>query len=224
MIADLIIIALIIVFALIGMRRGIGITILNIAGIIVTAIAAYYLSGILSDFIYDTFLHQTITQNLQQIVSQSGLQYAAQNCFDSLPDWVNGILSFIIGLFGISISEFQKNMQIPQFNSVNGISVIENSIKSVVTSAFDVILLVLLAIIIFIIVKLIVKRLSGLFKLPVIKQMNKLLGGMLGIAEGIVFVFIAVNIFYAVVNQTYPELFLNSLVSGNVFKFFCILY
>lgn len=224
MVADLIIIALIIIFALIGMKRGIAITILNIAGIIVTAIAAYYLSGLLSDFIYDTFLHQTITQNLQQIVSQSGLQYAAQNCLDSLPDWVNGILSFILGLFGISISEFQKSMQMPQSNSINSIGIIENSIKSVVTSVFDVVLLVLLAIIIFIIVKLIVKRLSGLFKLPVIKQINKLFGGMLGIAEGIVFVFIAVNIFYAVVNQAYPELFSNSLVSGNVFKFFCILY
>lgn len=220
MLADIIIIALIIIFGIIGMKRGIGITILNIAGVIVTAIAAYYLSGWLSEWIYDEFLSESINQNLQQIAAQNGVQYASQNCLDSLPDWVNAIVTFVFSIFGAGIAAFQSSMSKVGVQTLN---MIERSVKDAVTSAFDVVLFALLAIIIFIIVKILVKRLAGIFKLPVLKEINKLLGALLGTAEGIILVFIAVNIFYAIIIQTNPALFSNTLLDSGVFKFFCLL-
>ncbi len=223
MIADLIIIGLIIVFTLIGMKRGIAATILNIAGIILTSVLAYYLSGFLSDFIYDTFLQQTVNDNLGQLAEQSGVQYAAENCFQVLPNWINGFISFIAGLFGINVQNFHSEISSSQINDINALSAVEKAVGSVVTSAFDIILFILLAIIIFIFVKMLIRRLNSLFKLPVINQLNKLFGGILGLIEGIVFVFIAVNILYVLLNPSNPQVIDNSFVSGKIFEFFCIM-
>ncbi len=222
MVSNIIIAVLIVLFALIGMKRGIAITILNIAGIIVTAVSAYYLADMLSEFIYNTFVKQTVTDNIQQLITQSGVQYAAENCLDTLPSWVYGIVSFITGLFGAGTGGFQNNISASQFTSSNTVHLIESAVKSAVTSVFNIILFILLVVLIYILVKIIIKKVAVLFKIPVISQINKLLGGILGLIEGIVFVFIVVNIFYVFMNSSYPAILNNSLVSGNIFKIFCL--
>lgn len=222
MVSNIIIAVLIVLFALIGMKRGIAITILNIAGIIVTAVSAYYLADMLSEFIYNTFVKQTVTDNIQQLIIQSGVEYAAENCLDTLPYWVYGIVSFITGLFGAGKGGFQNNISASQFTSSNTVHLIESAVKSAVTSVFNIILFILLVVLIYILVKIIIKKVAVLFKIPVISQINKLLGGILGLIEGIVFVFIVVNIFYVFMNSSYPAILNNSLVSGNIFKIFCL--
>ena len=59
-----------------------------------------------------------------------------------------------------------------------------------------------------------------MFNIPVVKQINQLLGGVFGLAEGMVIVFIAVNIFDIVTIFTNPALLNNEIFNGAVFKFF----
>lgn len=220
MITDIIIVAVIVLFAIIGVKRGIAKTILNLAGLVLTAISAYYLSSFLSQLIYDSFLKQSVITNTQQIIEQNGIDYALSNCLEAVPQWINGILSFIGGIFGIGLDEFQNQLSVPSDVSSSVSQVIENAVSPVVTSVLTIILIIVLFIIILIIVKKLVKLISKVFNIPVIKQINQLLGGIFGLAEGLLIVFIAVNIFDIVTGFSNPALLDNELFSGAIFKFF----
>lgn len=222
MIANIIIIATIVLFIIIGIKRGIAKTLLNLAGLIFTAITAYYLSSFLAQLIYDNFLKQTIISNLEQIIEQQGIEYAVLNCFDAVPIFITAILSLIFGLFGVSLEEFQKNMSFSKDVSLSLAENIEASLSSTVTTVLAIILIILLFIIILILVKKIIKLALKIFEIPVIKQINKLLGGLLGAVEGIVFLWFAINIFYAIMSFINPVMLDNSFISGDLFNFFCI--
>uniref|UniRef100_UPI004027B5A1 hypothetical protein n=1 Tax=Ruminococcus bromii TaxID=40518 RepID=UPI004027B5A1 len=79
-----------------------------------------------------------------------------------------------------------------------------------------------ISIIIFIIIKILVKKLARVFKIPVVKQINELLGGVLGLAEAAILVFFAVNIFSGVLEFSNPEMLNSPIISGAVFKFFSV--
>lgn len=222
MITDIIIVAVIVLFTIIGVKRGLAKTLLNLAGLVVTAISAYYLSSFLSQLIYDSFLKQTIVTNIQQIIEQNGIGYAISNCLEAVPQWINGILSFIIGIFGMSLSEYQNQLALSSDFSSSTSQAVENVLAPVVTSVFGMILLVVLFIIILIIVKKLVKLIAKVFNIPVIKQINQLLGGIFGLAEGLLIIFIAVNIFAIVAGFSNPDLLNSELFSGVIFKFFSL--
>lgn len=220
MITDIIIVAVIVLFTVIGVKRGLAKTILNLAGLVLTAISAYYLSSFLSQLIYDSFLKQTIITNIQQIIEQNGIDYAFSNCLEAIPQWINGILSFIVGIFGISLSEFQNQLSVPSEISLSASQAVESAVAPVVTSVLTLIFIIVLFIVILFIVKKLVKLISKVFNIPVIKQINQLLGGIFGLAEGLLIVFIAVNIFDIVTGFSNPCLLNNELFSGVIFKFF----
>lgn len=47
-----------------------------------------------------------------------------------------------------------------------------------------------ISIIVFILIKLLVNKLAKVFKIPVVKQVNQLLGGVFGLAEAAILVFL----------------------------------
>lgn len=222
MIVDIIIIAIIVLFVIIGVKRGLAKTILNLAGLVLTAVSAYYISSFLSQFFYDMFIKQTVITNTQQIIEQNGIDYAVSNCLEAVPQWVNGIISFIVGAFGISLNEFQNQITVPANISSSASQVIESVLAPVVTSVLSIILVIILFIIILIIVKKLVKLVLRIFNIPVIKQINQFLGGIVGLAEGLLIVFIAVNIISMAAGFSNPDLLSNGMFNGGIFKFFAI--
>lgn len=222
MIVDIIIIAIIVLFVIIGVKRGLAKTILNLAGLVLTAVSAYYISSFLSQLFYDMFIKQTVITNTQQIIEQNGIDYAVSNCLEAVPRWINGIISFIVGAFGINLNEFQNQITVPANISSSASQVIESVLAPVVTSVLSIILVIILFIIILIIVKKLVKLVLRIFNIPVIKQINQFLGGIFGLAEGLLIVFIAVNIISMVAGFSNPDLLSNGMFNGEIFKFFSI--
>lgn len=222
MIVDIIIIAIIVLFVIIGVKRGLAKTILNLAGLVLTAVSAYYISSFLSQLFYDMFIKQTVITNTQQIIEQNGIDYAVSNCLEAVPQWVNGIISFIVGAFGISLNEFQNQITVPANISSSASQVIESVLAPIVTSVLSIILVIILFIIILIIVKKLVKLVLRIFNIPVIKQINQFLGGIVGLAEGLLIVFIAVNVISMAAGFSNPDLLSNGMFNGGIFKFFAI--
>ncbi len=222
MIVDIIIIAIVVLFVIIGVKRGLAKTILNLAGLVLTAVSAYYISSFLSQLFYDMFIKQTVITNTQQIIEQNGIDYAVSNCLEAVPQWINGIISFIVGAFGISLNEFQNQITVPANISSSASQVIESVLAPVVTSVLSIILVIILFIIILIIVKKLVKLVLRIFNIPVIKQINQFLGGIVGLAEGLLIVFIAVNVISMVAGFSNPDLLSNGMFNGGIFKFFAI--
>lgn len=222
MVADIIIIAVFALLFFIDFKRGIAITILNIAGVALTGFLAYHISNFLASWVYTAFVQQTLTTNLQQMIDTQGINSAIANSFSALPNWVMGMLGFFLSIFGLDSSVYTNDFQVPN-SAVAAVSTsVENLIQPVITGMFRLVIGVVISIIIFIIIKILVKKLARVFKIPVVKQINKLLGGVLGLAEAAILVFFAVNIFSGVLEFSNPEMLNNPMISGAVFKFFSI--
>ena len=224
MIADIIIISIIVIFAVIGFNRGIAKTLLNLAGLILSAIGAYYLSNFIAQFLYDAFIQQTVIDNIEQLIQDKGAEYAIANSFEAIPQWITGVISFIVGLFGITLSEYGQNMTVAQSITNSIANAIEASLSSVIVKALSVILIIILFIILFVLAKKLIKLVNNVFKIPVIKQLNQILGLLLGGIEGMVLVWFAVNLFFGIMLFTDPTMIRSNMVTGDLFRFFCIAF
>ena len=222
MVADIIIIAVFALLFFIDFKRGIAITILNVAGVALTGFLAYHISNFLASWVYTAFVQQTLTTNLQQMIDTQGINSAIANSFSALPNWVMGMLGFFLSIFGLDSSVYTNDFQISNSAAAAVSTSVENLIQPVITGMFRLVIGVVISIIIFIIIKILVKKLARVFKIPVVKQINKLLGGVLGLAEAAILVFFAVNIFSGVLEFSNPEMLNNPMISGAVFKFFSV--
>ena len=222
MVADIIIIAVFALLFFIDFKRGISITILNVAGVALTGFLAYHISNFLASWVYTAFVQQTLTTNLQQMIDTQGINSAIANSFSALPNWVMGMLGFFLSIFGLDSSVYTNDFQVPNAAAAAVATSVENLIQPVITGMFRLVIGVVISIIIFIIIKILVKKLARVFKIPVVKQINKLLGGVLGLAEAAILVFFAVNIFSGVLEFSNPEMLNNPMISGTVFKFFSV--
>jgi len=222
LVADIIIIAVFALLFFIDFKRGIAITILNVAGVALTGFLAYHISNFLASWVYTAFVQQTLTTNLQQMIDTQGINSAIANSFSALPNWVMGMLGFFLSIFGLDSSVYTNDFQVPNSAATAVSASVENLIQPVITGMFRLVIGVVISIIIFIIIKLLVKKLARVFKIPVVKQINKLLGGVLGLAEAAILVFFAVNIFSGVLELSNPEMLNNPMISGAVFKFFSV--
>lgn len=222
MVADIIIIAVFALLFFIDFKRGIAITILNVAGVALTGFLAYHISNFLASWVYTAFVQQTLTTNLQQMIDTQGINSAIANSFSALPNWVMGMLGFFLSIFGLDSSVYTNDFQVPNSAAAAVSTSVENLIQPVITGMFRFVIGAVLSIIIFIIIKILVKKLAIVFKIPVVKQINKLLGGVLGLAEAAILVFFAVNIFSGVLEFSNPEMLNNPMISGAVFKFFSV--
>ena len=223
MVADIISIAVFALLFCIDFKRGIAITILNVAGVALTGFLAYHISNFLASWVYTAFVQQTLTTNLQQMIDTQGINSAIANSFSALPNWVMGMLGFFLSIFGLDSSVYTNDFQVPNSAAAAvSTSVVENLIQPVIIGMFRLVIGVVISIIIFIIIKILVKKLARVFKIPVVKQINKLLGGVLGLTEAAILVFFAVNIFSGVLEFSNPEMLNNPMISGAVFKFFSV--
>lgn len=222
MVADIIIIAVFALLFFIDFKRGIAITILNVAGLALTGFLAYHISNFLASWVYTACVQQTLTTNLQQMIDTQGINSAIANSFSALPNWVMGMLGFFLSIFGLDSSVYTNDFQVPNSAAAAVSTSVENLIQPVITGMFRLVIGAVLSIIIFIIIKILVKKLARVFKIPVVKQINKLLGGVLGLAEAAILVFFAVNIFSGVLEFSNPEMLNNPMISGAVFKFFSV--
>ncbi len=222
MLANIIIILIIIAFFVMGISRGLAKSLLNLIGLIISLTLTRYLAPAASELIYKSFIRQGILDNLEKTISSQGVDYAAQNCFDAAPGWINGMLRFFGGFFGSDPqSIYQKISGSGSFSS-NAAAAIEQSVGQLIILMFAAILSVILFFIIFLIVKKLIKHALVLFKLPVIKQINSILGGILGAIEGIVVTLFSTNVFYVIMTFANPNVLESPVINGSVFRFFCL--
>lgn len=222
MVADIIIIAVFALLFLIDFKRGMAITILNVAGVALTGFLAYHISNFLASWVYTAFVQQTLTTNLQRMIDAQGINSAIANSFSALPSWVMGMLGFFLSIFGLDSSIYTNDFQVSSSAATTVSTSVENLIQPIITGMFRLVIGAVISIIIFIIIKILVNKLARVFRIPVVKQINQFLGGVLGLAEAAILVFFAVNIYSGVLEFSNPEMLNNPMISGAVFKFFSV--
>ncbi len=207
MVLDIILLVIVAVLVFLGIHRGIAKTLFNLLSIFLAGVAGYFFANAGSKWIYTTFIAHDVNESIAQSFEQA--QGNTVGIIDNLPDFTKGLLTF----FNISDESIAS--------SVNGginatASAIESTIASAVISILNIMLIIILFILLLIIFKFISKRLVKIFKIPVLKQINKFFGGVLGLCEGLILCYIGIIICSIIVPINSEFIVSQELISQSV--------
>lgn len=217
MISTVIIAALILLMILLGVRRGAAATLLNLAAIVAASVLTRLLSGVFAQAVYDNMIKATVTQNLQNLVTQNGEQFAVQNSLQALPDSIRGVIGFFAGLFGMNLQDLQGRLVVSNAQSQQLISTIEKPLGDVSVFVLTVLFTIILFIVLLIVFKVFARLALRVFRLPVIRQVDMVLGGFLGAVEGLVLACFLANTLYLILSVTNPSITDNQTIFGGLF-------
>ncbi len=189
-ILDIAVAALLVVCTAIGVRRGFIKSVVRLLGFVVAVVGAAIVSMPVAQYIYKTFFHTMIESAVSQKV-QEGVTAAATSLSEqvaavlsSLPRGVQSLLT-AYGADGNHLSGAAQTGEALVSTVMNDV------ITPLCTAVLQVIVFLVLFLVLFLIIRLFGKVLDKIFaSLPVIKQVNGLLGGVLGFAEGVLILFV----------------------------------
>lgn len=168
MIYDIIVIAIIIISVIIGFRRGAAKSVVTLIGSFASLLVAVFLGEYLAELIYDSYLRQAIIDGVTTSVENGSKDVIGSGV---LPAFV----SFVLNLTGFDTSPFFESAaeSVPTAIALG----FEASAGTVVISVLSLLLTLIINIVVyFIFRKLVLRLLLAIFKLPVIRLLNKLLG------------------------------------------------
>jgi len=213
-------IGLLLVFALVvffAARRGFFVTLLRLGAWVVAVVAARVLGDALAQPLYNAFAaepaRRMIEQNIGAAIDGSqAAQYAGQVIAD-LPDALSRLAARV---GGITPEYLLENLDAQQFSTENAAYVLEQSIVAPIGIAvIGFLLTIVLFIALLALCRLLVRWLEGLRKLPVLKQADGILGAVMGIIKGVVFVFIAVLVLQLIAAMSPADAVLVTMVDSS---------
>lgn len=218
MISSIVIIVLILIFVVLGFARGAARTLLNLAAMAASAVISHFLGSYLAQAAYDTFLKNNIIAHLQSNASEYGVEYTANNSVSALPSGVQNLLNGFMGLFGISSDDLQGRLVVSANTPSEIARAVEEPVGNLTVFILSTLFSCLIFILLWIVFKLLIRKALCVFRIPVVRQLDMVLGGFLGLLEGLIFVFFAANILYVAVSCANPSIAENTTLFGGLFN------
>ena len=231
MIIDIIIVAVILLFTLLGVWRGIARTLLNLVGMIVGMLLSRWLSNGLALWIYAAFIKPSVTASLEEQIMKNGfseavaksLKEAMEHTLEAVPQWLDSIISSVFAPLGIRYEDLQNGMFIGKDQASSIANAIEEPLSRIIIAVLSMILMVVLFLVIMLIIKMIIRAILRAVHATGLSGINHFFGGILGFAEGFAFVFLAINIFYVIMTSASPGFKLDPQTYGVIFQTLCIM-
>lgn len=161
-------------------RIGFAETITSIIGRIAAFFAALFIGKAGSQLIYDLFLDQRIHRFLNETIADS---VSAGDILNSIQEATESLPSFVVNLYGLSNSTYLEDAV--NDSMVGAVRALEAQIVEPALTGFIHIVLFLLSFaVLCFLVHHFSKAVGFVFKLPVIKTVDRFLGGVLGVVQG----------------------------------------
>ncbi len=176
-IIDIVICALILIFAIISYKKGFISTLIEFIGFFFSSFISIWVGKILASWIFTTFIRNVTIESFTEKIASSGGDTKI------LPEFIYNAANSL-------------NIQIPSifdFPSATetATAFCDDVMAPVIILIIQVILILILIPIFSIVFKLLSKLFKNFNKLPILGKLNEILGFVLGIAKGVVVVLIA---------------------------------
>jgi len=185
-ILDVVVIAIIVMFAMIGYKSGFVKTAIELLGWIAVLLFASVVANQVSALIFDNLLVDPIKKSIIDFVTESG-KNGIDNFFDGLPEYLTNILNvYNINAQSINITDGAKDISA---------SIIEH-LRTPIISLISFLLNLAIFILGIILVKTLAKVCNSVVsKIPIVANLNRLLGFVSGMAKGFVITIVLTWIF-----------------------------
>lgn len=189
---DIILIILVLAYFIEGRRKGFTRSVVGLAGGILSILLASFLSNYTSEWIFDTFMRQNITNEvsgvLQDTIGQD-INTRSQAILAIFPPFVSNIFSY----YGVTTQSISAGIFTA---SQNATLQIVNIIAPIIIDLMRKVSFVIISFLLLFIVRTITRPIIRLVRIPVIRQIDGILGGILGLAKCALIVFIFSFIIY----------------------------
>ncbi len=177
---DLIVLAIIAVFALLSAKKGFVRTVIEIVGFVLVILLANNLSPQISDYTYDKLVEPAIVSSVEKM--QVG-ENVTNLSLDNMPSLVSKILGSNFDITGFQ-SIINENINNGVKSAVTSAS--QTVVKPIVTGIFDLIFTLIITVVLLAVVNFVAKLANKLFSFSLVGKANKILGAILGIIKGVV--------------------------------------
>lgn len=180
--ASLIILA--ILFVIVGFYRGVVKSLVELAGSLASVVAAVLLASMIAPAIFTAFVKPPMVQNIQASITSTIGQDAAvqvQSVLEALPKFISNSLSG----YGLTADQFSGALSETTDRAASAVVAL---IAPIVTDLIKTILMLVLFLILMIFVRLAARGIDKVFRLPVLRQLNAVLGAVFGLLKCALFV------------------------------------
>jgi len=214
---DIVFAALLILFAVSGWRKGFIRACADFLGAVLAMIGAAILSAPAAQWVYDTFFHTALTEKIAVTITGLGAADAVKAVFADFPEVIQR------GLLAAGITEGSVMAQL-QGNTLDVAESITLAISPMLVDFIRVLAMLVLFVVLLVLIHALASLLNGLFELPVLKALNRMLGVVFGILLSVVVIWVALACLQSMLPLMKPELQNRiSQALGNS-MFFSVLY
>lgn len=177
---DGILIVCILLFLAIGIHRGFAKSLMGLIGTIAAVVLAVGLSGVVAQWVYGSFFQPSLMQSLQEAVGTANSQAAARDVLAALPDWASQLLQ-------------DNGVTVPALAGIlaqggeGAVITAEAVISPVMIQLLRMVAVVVLMVVFGIVVSILARVIGQIFRLPLLRQIDSLLGAAAGLLQGAVF-------------------------------------
>lgn len=182
-ILDISVIAIIVIFTIVGIKHGAVREIVSIVSVFVALFLALWLSNLASSYIYNNFAEESVRNSIYQSVEGTKSSDVV-TLIDNLPDKLINAGSTV----DVDISaELKQNIGNNDDIVAKTTDIITEKVAKPLTVAFiRIIVFIVLFIVFKILLQFLCKALNIVSKIPIIGTLNRVLGGGVGFVKGIV--------------------------------------
>lgn len=191
---DAIVVIIIGLCFLLGWKRGAAITLLKFVALVAAFTVAVLLSPVLSNAIYETFFKNGVTENVANTINDT-LGKGAESIVTSVLTVIPSFASMFFDSVSFSDSAISGLISGENQETINSAaSMVERMVAPAFTSLIGIIIMLILFFILLAIFRFFARVLSKMFELPVLSTINRLFGGVIGIAQGVLLVIVLASI------------------------------
>lgn len=198
-----------------GYRRGFLRSVVQLVGLFAAFLVAMHLSSALAPQVFDDFISQPLQETVISTIRESdttSIEEQVQAVVDGLPEFLVNLLN---ADEAAKTALEQLSQQVDESAPVVAETLVVNVIRPLAVSLIHFILFILLFAVLMLVVKLLTVIIKPLTKLPVLHQVDGVLGGAIGVLKGVLFVLVAVTAMQLLFPQPLSETLLAKWIAEN---------
>lgn len=199
---DIALLVVAVVVIVIAVKKGFAATLVDTFSMVISVFVAYKTSPIVAQYAYDSFIKSILetrfSNALNEVSSSVDVSEKVTAMIETVPQ---GFLNFANAL-GFNVDSAINSVS---SSASTNEQLIEATVEKIAQNIVVTITQVIAFLIIFVVASILLSLLSKLFKkindIPVVGKMNIVLGGVLGLVNALVVIFVACGVFYLVVQM-----------------------
>lgn len=220
---DLIFIALAIALIVLAAKKGFIEALLDGFSAIIAGVFAYWFAEPVSQLAYNSFVSSSIRSRLANTLSGSSYEFSTFD--ESIPALIEKIPESAINFgakFGFDVNAVANSIikSAPADKEALIDSVMVNVADRVMPQLTEAVTVVVLFIVFTLVLKFVIRLLNGVInRIPVIKETDKIFGGILGAVKAVVIIFVVSTVLYFIAASSSDEQLVSIVNSSKIFEF-----